>query len=373
MVFLWVLLVAVSLASPSGAGDAADFGFGADVAKHFVMPPAPDHVHEAAAEDAKPVMVMLMNKGSPVCNVLKKAIKNASKVKALLDSFTVAYAEDNIEKWTTDKYVPQVIFFNNAERLDVQSGHKSGKYLYADESKLEAAMKKALSLIQEKQDAHAAQQESTASGKVGCSGSADCEDIDDKDMCDFTDGCSWSFGAAGAGPCQGGSQCKGIDEQDMCEFTDGCSWTGEVQDVDEGSAGPDHQFRKEFSDKMLVNKPPSEARMFASKANKPLMVLLTQSWCGPCKALIMQINEGKLFKALMDDFVIAHSTDDRIHDWQEAGANYVPQTYFFQASGDQISISGEQSAFKYFFETEYAVTQAMRAAYKQAKKGSAEL
>jgi thioredoxin-related protein len=50
----------------------------------------------------------------------------------------------------------------------------------------------------------------------------------------------------------------------------------------------------------------TEAKAKAAESGKPLVVFITEEWCGACKNLKKQMNGGTAVKALLDKFVVTH-------------------------------------------------------------------
>jgi thiol-disulfide isomerase/thioredoxin len=383
---------------------AEDFGFGPAVAKHFVMPPVPQHVHDIAEETGKPSMVMLMSKVSPHCNMLKKSIKQGDKALALMDQFNVVYAEENIKVWqeTSENYVPQVMFFSSSgKKLSIVSDDAKHKYMYRDEIKLSASMNEALGHAKgaTKSSSKAYATASSSSGSGGncgtdsCHGSKECCQLDDKEFCLETAGCMWGPQAASSSgidrddpdfdpdfdddsgsrggedgvPCVGGPHCNGIDEKDMCEFTDGCRWTSDRDSVElessgrggGGSAGgghssdlfqPAHAFTDDIKDLIIDQPEMTDMTRAAAKTGKPFMVLLTTSWCDACKSLVDSINSFPDVKKMLPSFVVGHAHGDTgIMRWQPRGQDYVPQVHFFGPDGKPLEVVSQNEQFKHFF------------------------
>jgi len=246
-------------------------------------------------------------------------------------------------------------------------------------------------------------------GTSACHGSKECCQIDDQDFCLETAGCKWGksesdsvdendpdfdpdFDSEDSGePCVGGPGCKGIDEKDMCEFTDGCRWTSDKDSVDlsqssgagsgdAGKGGDDHKKalfdpQHSFADDLkatIVNQPSlADMKKKAAAAKKPFMVLVTTHWCDACKVLVEQINAGTAVKNLFPSFVVGHAYGDAgIRDWQASGENYVPQAHFFDADGKPLNIASQTKGFKHFFMNDPDLASGMEAALRKIGAGS---
>eukprot|EP01062_Namystynia_karyoxenos_P028829 TRINITY_DN21779_c0_g1_i1.p2 TRINITY_DN21779_c0_g1~~TRINITY_DN21779_c0_g1_i1.p2 ORF type:complete len:174 (+),score=72.76 TRINITY_DN21779_c0_g1_i1:75-524(+) len=117
----------------------------------------------------------------------------------------------------------------------------------------------------------------------------------------------------------------------------------------------------------------SEVFAEAEEQGKPVMVLITQPWCGACKNLKRAVNSGSKVKKLLKDFVVVHAVGDSGKNWQDAGHGYVPQTYFFNTKGDSLDVDGPNAQYKHFFGDEDSLANAMKSAAKKMKSGSGEL
>jgi len=95
---------------------------------------------------------------------------------------------------------------------------------------------------------------------------------------------------------------------------------------------------------------------------KPVMVLLTQSWCGACKGLKASINNGSKVSSAMKDFDVVHVEGDGGKMWQEQGHGYVPQAYFFGSKGQPLHVEGPMAEYKHFFANDSALADGMKKA-----------
>ena len=95
---------------------------------------------------------------------------------------------------------------------------------------------------------------------------------------------------------------------------------------------------------------------------KPVMVLLTQPWCGACKSLKASINAGDKVSSAMKEFDVIHVEGDGGQMWQENGHGYVPQAYFFGSKGQPLHVEGPMMEYKHFFANESALADGMKTA-----------
>merc|ERR1712166_337079 len=86
--------------------------------------------------------------------------------------------------------------------------------------------------------------------------------------------------------------------------------------------------------------PAAQATAKAAELGKPLMVLITELWCGACKNLKKTLNQSPEFKAMLDSFVTVHVGKEEAAKWKEQGHGYVPQTYFFSPEGTALISKG---------------------------------
>jgi thioredoxin-related protein len=106
----------------------------------------------------------------------------------------------------------------------------------------------------------------------------------------------------------------------------------------------------------------TEAKAKAAEAGKPLLVFVTEEWCGACNNLKKQINGGSEVKGLLDSFVVTHVSGDDASAWKEDGHGYVPQNYFFGADGSDLGIKGPNDQYAHFFGSEDALAASMNKA-----------
>ena len=105
--------------------------------------------------------------------------------------------------------------------------------------------------------------------------------------------------------------------------------------------------------------PADEAKAKAAEAKKPLLVFITEEWCGACNNLKTQLNCGEKVKGKLDQFVVTHVSGDDSTPWKEEGHGYVPQNYFFNADGSPMDVKGPNDQYAHFFGGEDALAEAM--------------
>jgi len=113
---------------------------------------------------------------------------------------------------------------------------------------------------------------------------------------------------------------------------------------------------------------PATVKAAAATAEKPLMVIIWQPYCGVCQALIKKVNAGTRFRELLPNFVFTDVHGDApMKTWQEPGEYYIPQAYFYNKHGDGLDVRGPQEKFKRFFQSEEELADAMTKALSLAK------
>lgn len=113
----------------------------------------------------------------------------------------------------------------------------------------------------------------------------------------------------------------------------------------------------------------------ARASGKPMLVLVTQPWCGACKNLKRAINaNAPSFTSLLNEFAVVHAVGDDGQQWMEDGHGYVPQTYFLAAGGESdLGVQGPNPKYAHFFADEPSLATAMNSALEKAKAGGSEL
>lgn len=120
-------------------------------------------------------------------------------------------------------------------------------------------------------------------------------------------------------------------------------------------------------------------KLEVQEANKPAMVIVTQPWCGACKALKTSVN-GKAdpsssLHGLMMNFVNVHAAAEAGVEWQAPGESesYIPRVYFLDRSGEFMPITGPNENYKHFFSTAEALEKGMRDVLKSLSMDHDEL
>jgi thiol:disulfide interchange protein len=131
-------------------------------------------------------------------------------------------------------------------------------------------------------------------------------------------------------------------------------------------AGFDAAIEEQFVDH-------AEAKAKAAAEGKPLVVFITEEWCGACKNLKKQINEGSVVKDLLSKFVVTHVSGDAAAEWKQEGHGYVPQNYFFGADGSDLGVEGPNAQYAHFFGSEDALASAMNDALAKGTGAKGEL
>jgi hypothetical protein len=118
-----------------------------------------------------------------------------------------------------------------------------------------------------------------------------------------------------------------------------------------GQNKPAEHFDSGVSKHFLPSSKKSYAMRKATKAEKPLLVILTRQGCGACQNLKQSVNFGGEFAALLakGDFLVVHAENQQAAEWQEPGQGYAPQTYFFAPGEDKpLPILGTSEGSPHF-------------------------
>jgi thiol-disulfide isomerase/thioredoxin len=293
----------------------------ADITSHFVEPHTRENVLQLAKEKNKPAMVIVMTSWCAACAGLRKSVNSGTKAKPLLDKFVVAYAmeEGPANVWTEagQNYVPQIYFFNAAGNQIHVYNEGQFKYFFADEDHLSRAMESALKLVEQ--------------GTVG---------VKKED----------------AVPVEGHNPIHDMQASPEPE--------NKVAMYD-----PMHVFDEGIKGHFLDNLKPEEMRQKALEANRPFMVILTQTWCEACVKLINSVNAGSKSKDLLNAFVISHAHgEDGLANWQPKGEDYVPQALFFDTDGSLLELHSPYPKYKHFFDSDDTLSDAMSKALDASHK-----
>jgi hypothetical protein len=118
-------------------------------------------------------------------------------------------------------------------------------------------------------------------------------------------------------------------------------------------------------DSKLYNVEDAKAR--AAEVGKPLLVLVTEPWCGACKRLKGSMNDSKEVQKLFAEFVVVLAEGDQGSPWKAiSGAGYIPQVLLFGANGVQLDATSGNAKYPYFFGSAQQLTVGMRSALKMA-------
>lgn len=116
--------------------------------------------------------------------------------------------------------------------------------------------------------------------------------------------------------------------------------------------GEDEESPRLDSDISVVQaQSPDEVIAEVKRQNKPGLVIVTQSWCPKCKALVRSINGDAEIKKLMDQFVVAHVSGTPGKAWQVEGRHdgYIPRVFFLDAAGRVFEEHGPNTKYPFFF------------------------
>lgn len=276
-------IIALRLAGRANLADEWD----PEVASHFMVNSSSELVRARAADENKPIMVLIMSRWCRACLYLRGAVNKGLQTRYHLDHFIILYSEGpEGREWQVQghDYIPQAHFFDpRGSRLTVHASDKF-HYYFSDDETLAFGMRKALELV----------------------------------------------GRAVKMPRQS-------------------PWANDIAEQSTESMDP-----------MTV-------KAAAATADKPLMVIIWQPYCGVCQALIKKVNAGIRVRELLPNFVFTDvHGDEPMKTWQEPGEFYIPQAYFYNKHGDALDVRGPQEKFKRFFENEDELADAMKKALSLA-------
>jgi hypothetical protein len=142
--------------------------------------------------------------------------------------------------------------------------------------------------------------------------------------------------------------------------------------VADSSAAADGRLNEDLASQFLRNPKRAYAMRVAKKANRPLMVILTQRNCAACHNLLQSINAGTELHYLLPRFVAVHAdTQKGWKAWQLAGHDYMPQTLFF-APGEKnlLPILGTSDESPHFLHDADTVVWGMTTCLEAVASGA---
>ena len=123
--------------------------------------------------------------------------------------------------------------------------------------------------------------------------------------------------------------------------------------------------------------PFSEAVALASEAHKPIMLVITKSWCGACKALKPQFAASAEIQALSEKFVMSNAADNDEPTGSQytPDGGYIPRILFLSPSGEVLSDvinAGGNPSYKYYYSSPSQISASMNAALAATAGAAAE-
>lgn len=122
----------------------------------------------------------------------------------------------------------------------------------------------------------------------------------------------------------------------------------------------------------LRNPKRAYAMRAARKANKPLMVILTQRDCSACHFLLQSINDGAHARDLLPRFIgVLADTPNAWKAWKRAGHDYMPQTLFFPpGEKNMLPILGTSDESPHFLHDDDTVAWGMQTCLEAVASGA---
>jgi thiol-disulfide isomerase/thioredoxin len=101
----------------------------------------------------------------------------------------------------------------------------------------------------------------------------------------------------------------------------------------------------------------------AAREKKPVIVIVTETWCPACQNLVKSMNKNHQIKNLWDKFVTVNAMGDDGQKWQPANGKregYIPRIYFLSPQGVLLDIKGHNAKSPHFFPTGDHVASGMQ-------------
>lgn len=103
----------------------------------------------------------------------------------------------------------------------------------------------------------------------------------------------------------------------------------------------------------------------ARAEDKPLMVVVSKSWCGACKALKPQVAASKEVASEAGNVVMVSLADDEEPSgdkYAPGGAGYIPRIMFYAPSGRLLPCSAPNKQYPYYYSSPIDIWAQMRQA-----------
>ena len=117
----------------------------------------------------------------------------------------------------------------------------------------------------------------------------------------------------------------------------------------------------------------AEGEAESKATGKPIMLVISKTWCSACKALRPKFAASAAIAAEAPGFVMVHTVDDeepKEELYKPGGAGYIPRVLFLAPGGGSLlDVTSGNSKYAYFYGDDGAIASAMRTA--SAKSASA--
>lgn len=107
----------------------------------------------------------------------------------------------------------------------------------------------------------------------------------------------------------------------------------------------------------------------ARRAHKPLLVAITKSWCGACKALKpVFAKSDEILAASKDVVMVALEDDEEPQDdlYSPGGATYIPRFMFFSPDGRLLNLQSPSATHPYYYYDPLDIANNMKRAVDMA-------
>lgn len=107
----------------------------------------------------------------------------------------------------------------------------------------------------------------------------------------------------------------------------------------------------------------------AAREGKPLMVVVSKSWCGACKALKPLFAASREIASEAPNVVMVSLADDeepKGDKYAPAGASYIPRIMFYSPSGRLLPATAPNKDYAYYYSNPIDVWAQMRQAVEMS-------
>merc|ERR1719443_2277023 len=344
--------------------------FDKGISAHFTRTTKRADVLAQAAKEGKPIMALVTMSWCHVCMGLKTSVNAGQEVRQLLGSFVVVHAEDTAApEWESpgESYVPQAYFFDKGGKpLAVQAPNAQFQHYFWDDGTLMTAMKAALALAG---GGDGGTTITMASMKIAADGAPAMSDVlrsqEEPPLPCFVNS---RTGSEDLHRGQVQSILNGVlssgEKKVAAELV-----RGEQREAQLPATVPAVTFDKGISAHFTRTTKRADVLAQAAKEGKPIMALVTMSWCHVCMGLKTSVNAGQEVRQLLGSFVVVHAEDTAAPEWESPGESYVPQAYFFDKGGKPLAVQAPNAQFQHYFWDDGTLMTAMKAALALAGGG----